>query len=83
MSALWYPKMVKHIIFKSVSKLLIMCYKMASHINKINALQQYSLYLAYILSMNFDVWSFTKICEHIASLKFDDTKGHYNVSVHI
>jgi hypothetical protein len=34
--------------------------------------------------MNFDVWSFTKICEHIAaSLEFDNSKGLYNVCIHI
>jgi hypothetical protein len=67
------------------------CYKMAPHLNKINALQQYSLFLAYsrhtnskmrslvasyMLSMIFDVWSFTKICEHTAaSLEFN-SNGH-------
>lgn len=44
---LWYPKMVKCIIFKSLQTSNTICYKMASHFNKMNALQQYSLYLAY------------------------------------
>jgi hypothetical protein len=57
-----------------------------------NALQQYLLFLAYsqhinakmcslvsayLLSTNFDAWSFTKICEHTAaSLEFDNNKVH-------